>query len=114
MKELSSEYEMGFLEGLKIDDGPGKISILLDIILEKKNSQVSEKVYCDGCRHFSRLISEKCVFKENILVETLPDTYIRPGVNVETHLKEPKFINKNNDCSWFEKKENKKWWRVWG
>ena len=68
-----------------------------------------EKVFCYNCNHFFCHSSyEICTHPCNIELQKVSgDTYRAPAQYEDKYLLEPKIINKDNQCKWWLRKENK-------
>lgn len=69
------------------------------------------KVYCKDCEYIHDDVNDNgdqyigCMNKNNIK-ETLCDNWFDKYV-YKICVQQPKKINKNNDCKWYKKKDNK-------
>ena len=72
-----------------------------------------EKVFCYNCSYFlwsrnTYCYSEDCTYPLNVKVKKVSeDSYYSPAKYMDTYVLEPKVINKDNQCKWWLRKENK-------
>jgi hypothetical protein len=63
-----------------------------------------EKIYCSRCIWFIiKYFKYYCNNKNNIRIEEI-DTW-KEHQSITSNIAEPQYINKNNDCPWYSKKE---------